>query len=187
MLMRVTAGLVAVCCSHWGDRCSGRPAHCRVLSDSPGLGVCLNYEALQNREMKGVQGERHIQSQRKSQTLLSRRHRGMTRRGEGLKWERHTEITLVFDGIRCTARRGRVRTLCRANTPTSFLCSLMLTLKKEHFNSELRWMLGYISWLTFPCTISCIFLDNKWYALSLKCLQVFKISTKWQCEEYSEV
>lgn len=82
----------------------------------------------------------------------------------------------------------RMGELCAERTPQLlFLCSLMLTLKKEDFNSALRWMLGYISWLTFLFTISCIFLDNNWYAPSLKCLQVFKISTKWQCEEYSEL
>lgn len=55
-LMKIIAELVALCCSHSGDSCSRGPAHCRVLSDS--TGICLNYEGLQIREMKGMEGKK---------------------------------------------------------------------------------------------------------------------------------
>lgn len=136
MLMKVTAGLLAVCCSHWGDRCSGRPAHCRVPSDSPGLGVCLNYEGLQNREMKGTQGERHTKPEKVTNTFVSLTQRDdKERRGSEMRKSHRHCLTIWCNKMHTEGREAeRMGELCAERTPwLLFLCSLMLTLKKEDF------------------------------------------------------
>lgn len=141
MLMKVTAGLLAVCCSHWGDRCSGRPAHCRVPSDSPGLGVCLNYEGLQNREMKGTQGERHTKPEKVTNTFVSLTQRDdKERRGSEMRKSHRHCLTIWCNKMHTEGREAeRMGELCAERTPWLLFYALSCSFEKGGFHSGECW------------------------------------------------
>lgn len=145
--MKIIAGLVALFCSHWGDRCSRRPAHCRGPRQHWFRHISELWRAAEQWDERCGARETHTKPENVTDTFAS-----LTGWNDK-KW-RGTKMRKSHTG----EIRGE-RTWCRVRSLTSLLFS-----KKR----ELREMLRYFSGLTFLFHLSCIFLEFKWCVSYLK-------------------